>query len=83
MNCIKALLSHPGIDVNIKNNEGRTAMMVHAFDGAHVHVSAILEYALMSVFQSRGCDAKHIQYIILPAQIHVSALLLFRALNMQ
>ena len=25
--CIRALLSHPGIDVNIKNKEGRTAMM--------------------------------------------------------
>ena len=25
--CVRALLSHPGIDVNIKNNRGRTAMM--------------------------------------------------------
>ncbi|KAL5473631.1 hypothetical protein EMCRGX_G028135 [Ephydatia muelleri] len=25
--CVKALLSHPGIDINIKNNKGRTAMM--------------------------------------------------------
>ena len=25
--CVRALLSHPGIDVNIKNNEGCTAMM--------------------------------------------------------
>ena len=25
--CVRALLSHPGIDVKIKNNEGRTAMM--------------------------------------------------------
>ena len=25
--CVRALLSLPGIDVNIKNNEGRTAMM--------------------------------------------------------
>eukprot|EP00731_Ephydatia_muelleri_P033821 Em0039g7a len=26
--CVKALLSHPGIDINIRNNEGHTAMMV-------------------------------------------------------
>ena len=26
-NCVRILLSHPGIDINIKNNEGRTAMM--------------------------------------------------------
>ena len=25
--CVRALLSHPGIDINIKNNKGRTAMM--------------------------------------------------------
>ena len=25
--CVRALLSHPGIDVNIKNNKGLTAMM--------------------------------------------------------
>ena len=25
--CVRTLLSHPGIDVNIKNNDGRTAMM--------------------------------------------------------
>ena len=25
--CVRVLLSHPGIDVNIKNNEGLTAMM--------------------------------------------------------
>ena len=25
--CVRALLSHPGIDVNIKNNRGCTAMM--------------------------------------------------------
>ena len=25
--CVRALLSHPGIDINIKSNEGRTAMM--------------------------------------------------------
>ena len=31
INCIKALLSHPDIDVDIKNNEGRTAMMVHVY----------------------------------------------------
>ena len=24
VNCVRALLSHPGIDVNIKNNEGLT-----------------------------------------------------------
>ena len=29
--CVRALLSHPGIDVNIKNNEGRTAMMVAGY----------------------------------------------------
>ena len=29
MNCIKALLSHPGIDVNIKNKGGLTVMKVH------------------------------------------------------
>ena len=27
--CVRALLSHPGIDVNIKNNIGHRAMMVH------------------------------------------------------
>ena len=27
--CVRALLSHPGIDVSIKNKEGRTAMKVH------------------------------------------------------
>ena len=25
--CVRALLSHPGININIKNNKGRTAMM--------------------------------------------------------
>ena len=25
--CVRALLSHPGIDINIMNNKGRTAMM--------------------------------------------------------
>ena len=25
--CVRALLSHPGIDVNINNKQGRTAMM--------------------------------------------------------
>ena len=27
VNCVRALLSHPGIDVYIKDNEGHTAMM--------------------------------------------------------
>ena len=27
VNCVRALLSHPGIDVNIKNSRGHTAMM--------------------------------------------------------
>ena len=27
VNCVRTLLSHSGIDVNIKNNEGRTPMM--------------------------------------------------------
>ena len=26
--CVRALLSHPGIDINIKNSERQTAMMV-------------------------------------------------------
>ena len=29
VNCVRALLSHPGIDVSIKNKEGHRAMMVH------------------------------------------------------
>ena len=29
--CVRALLSHPGIDVNIKNIEGRTAMMLAGY----------------------------------------------------
>ena len=27
LDCVRVLLSHPDIDVNIKNHEGRTAMM--------------------------------------------------------
>ena len=26
ISCVRTLLFHPGIDVNLKNNEGRTAM---------------------------------------------------------
>ena len=29
VNCVRALLSHPGIDVSIKNNEGLTVRKVH------------------------------------------------------
>ena len=29
--CVRALLSHPGIDINLKNSEGRTAMMVAGY----------------------------------------------------
>ena len=29
VNCVRALLSHPVIDVSIKNNIGHRAMMVH------------------------------------------------------
>ncbi|KAL5500073.1 hypothetical protein EMCRGX_G011573 [Ephydatia muelleri] len=29
--CVRALLSHPGIDINIKNNRERTAMMVAGY----------------------------------------------------
>ena len=29
--CVRALLSHPGIDANIKNKQGRTAMMVAGY----------------------------------------------------
>ena len=29
--CVRALLSHPGIDINIKNNHGSTAMMVAGY----------------------------------------------------
>ena len=36
-NCVRALLSHPGIDVNIKNNEGHTAMMVHVLYRCLLH----------------------------------------------
>ena len=29
VNCVRAFLSHPGIDVSIKNNEGLTVRQVH------------------------------------------------------
>ena len=35
-NCVRVLLSHPGIDVNIKNNDGRTAMMVAGYESLGV-----------------------------------------------
>ena len=31
VNCVRALLSHPGIDINIKNNERRSAMMTAGY----------------------------------------------------
>ena len=33
---VRALLSHPGIDVNIMNNEGCTAMMVAGYESLGV-----------------------------------------------
>ena len=30
-NCVRTLLSHPGIDINLKNSKGRTAMMVAGY----------------------------------------------------
>ena len=34
--CVKALLSHPGIDINLKNSKGRTAMMVAGYKSLDV-----------------------------------------------
>ena len=34
--CVRTLLSHPGIDINLKNSEGHTAMMVAGYNSLGV-----------------------------------------------
>ena len=58
VNCVQALLSHPGIDVNIKNNEGHTAMMVHMS-------------VLHALYSSSVCIHIHVQELTTPT-FHVS-----------
>ena len=43
--CVRALLSHPGIDVNIKNNEGRTAMMEAGYKSLGVFKQMMKAYS--------------------------------------
>ena len=36
ISCVRTLLLHPGIDVNLRNNQGRTAMMDAGYEYLHV-----------------------------------------------
>ena len=36
ISCVRTLLFHPGIDVNLKNNQGRTAMKYAGYRSLHL-----------------------------------------------
>ena len=56
--CVRALLSHPGIDINIKNNIGHRAMMVHMT-------------VLYALYSTSMCIYIHVQELTTPT-FHVS-----------